>query len=103
KVDAATIINRLRPRMNRLPVAQAFLQAPQDIRIGGRGGNALYQFTIQADNVDDLNKWGPILLANMKKVPGLQDVNSDQQNGGLQSFVTYDRMAAAQLGITPQT
>jgi len=103
KIFAPDIINRLRPKLNRLPVAQAFLQAAQDIRIGGRGSNALYQYTIQADNVDDLNKWGPILLANMKKVPGLQDVNSDQQNGGLQSYVNYDRMAAAQLGITPQT
>ena len=103
KINAADIINRLRPKLNRLPVAQAFLQAAQDIRIGGRGSNALYQYTIQADNVDDLNKWGPILLANMKKIRGLQDVNSDQQNGGLQSYVNYDRMAAAQLGITPQT
>ncbi len=102
KINAAEIINRLRPKLNRLPVAQAFLQPAQDIRIGGRGSNALYQYTIQADNVDDLNKWGPILLANMKKVPGLQDVNSDQQNGGLQSYVNYDRLAAAQLGITPQ-
>ena len=98
---AMDVINRLRPKMNRLPVAQAFLQPAQDIRIGGRGSSALYQYTIQADNVDDLNKWGPILLANMKKVPGLQDVNSDQQNGGLQSYVTYDRTSAARLGITP--
>ncbi|MGA8030270.1 MAG: efflux RND transporter permease subunit [Bryobacteraceae bacterium] len=102
KVDAPTIINRLRPKLNRLPAAQAFLQAAQDIRIGGRGSNALYQYTIQADSVTDLNKWGPILLANMKKLPGLQDVNSDQQNGGLQSYLTYDRTRAAQLGLTPQ-
>jgi len=101
--SAMEVINRLRPKMNRLPVAQAFLQASQDIRIGGRGSAALYQYTIQADNVDDLNKWGPILLANMKKIPGLQDVNSDQQNGGLQAYVSYDRIAAAQLGLTPQT
>jgi len=103
KVSAAEIINRLRPQLNRLPAAQAFLQAAQDIRIGGRGGGALYQYTIKADNVDDLNKWGPILLANMKKLPGLQDVNSDQQNGGLQSSLTYDRTAAARLAITPQS
>jgi multidrug efflux pump len=102
KVDAAAIINRLRPKLNRLPVAQAFLQASQDIRIGGRQSAALYQYTIQADNVNDLNKWGPILLANMKKLPGLQDVNSDQQNGGLQTYLTYDRTAAARLAITPQ-
>ena len=102
KIDAAGIINRLRPKLNRLPVAQAFLQASQDIRIGGRQSAALYQYTIQADNVDDLNRWGPILLANMKKLPGLQDVNTDQQNGGLQSYLTYDRTAAARLGLTPQ-
>jgi multidrug efflux pump len=102
KIGAADIINRLRPKLNRLPVAQAFLQPSQDIRIGGRQSNALYQYTIQADSVDDLNKWGPILLANMKKIHGLQDVNSDQQNGGLQSYLTYDRTAAAQLGFTAQ-
>ena len=103
KVDASTIINRLRPKLNRLPVAQAYLQAAQDIRIGGRASAALYQYTIQADNVEDLNKWGPILLANMKKLHGLQDVNSDQQNGGLQTYLTYDRVHAASLGFTPQS
>jgi multidrug efflux pump len=103
KINAAEIINRLRPKMNRLPVAQGFLQASQDIRIGGRSSAALYQYTIQSDNIDDLDKWGPILLANMKKIHGLQDVNSDQQNGGLQAYVSYDRIAAAQLGVTPQT
>jgi multidrug efflux pump len=103
KVSAADIINRLRPKMNRLPVASAFLQAAQDLRIGGRGGNALYQYTIQCDNVQDLSKWGPILLGEMKKLPGLQDVNSDQQNGGLSEVVTYDRTSAAKLGLTAQS
>ncbi|MGA7565435.1 MAG: efflux RND transporter permease subunit [Terriglobales bacterium] len=102
KIGAEAILNRLRPRMNRLPVASAFLQAAQDLRIGGRGSAALYQYTIQCDNVQDLSQWGPILLAQMKKLPGLQDVNSDQQNGGLQQMVTYDRTAAARLGITTQ-
>jgi multidrug efflux pump len=103
KIGAADIINRLRPKMNRLPVASAFLQAAQDLRIGGRSSNALYQYTIQCDNVQDLSKWGPILLAAMKKLPGLQDVNSDQQNGGLQELVTYDRTTAARLGMTAQS
>ena len=103
KIGAADIINRLRPKLNRLPVASAFLQAAQDLRIGGRGSNALYQYTIQCDNVQDLSKWGPILLAEMKKLPGLQDVNSDQQNGGLSEFVTYDRTNAARLGMTAQS
>jgi multidrug efflux pump len=100
-VSAMDIINRLRPKMNRLPVAQAFLQAAQDLRIGGRGSNALYQYTLQADNVSDLAHWGPLLLAQMKRLPGFQDVNSDQQNGGLEEYVTYDRVAAARLGLTP--
>jgi multidrug efflux pump len=103
KIGAADIINRLRPKMNRLPVASAFLQAAQDLRIGGRGSNALYQYTIQSDNVQDLSKWGPILLTQMKKLPGLQDVNSDQQNGGLAELMTYDRTSAAKLGFTAQS
>src|SRR6202051_3024953 len=103
KIGAADIINRLRPKMNRLPVASAFLQAAQDLRIGGRGSNALYQYTIQCDNVQDLSKWGPILFTEMKKLPGLQDVNSDQQNGGLAELVTFDRTSAARLGQTAST
>jgi multidrug efflux pump len=102
KVGAPEIINRLRPKMNRLPVASAFLQASQDLRIGGRSSAALYQYTIQSDNVQDLSHWGPILLAEMKKLPGLQDVNSDQQNGGLEELLTYDRTSAARMGITAQ-
>ena len=66
KVTAPEIIGRLRPKMSRLPVASAFLQAAQDLRIGGRQSNALYQYTIQSDNVRDLSQWGPILLARMK-------------------------------------
>ena len=73
------------------------------LRIGGRGSNALYQYTIQCDNVEDLSHWGPILLAEMKKLPGLQDVNSDQQNGGLSGVVTFDRASAARLGQTAST
>jgi len=102
KVGAADIINRLRPKLNRLPVASAFLQASQDLRIGGRSSAALYQYTIQSDNVQDLSKWGPVLLNEMKKIPGLQDVNSDQQNGGLEELMTYDRTSAARLGLTAQ-
>jgi multidrug efflux pump len=101
RTAAPDIINRLRPKLNRLPVASAFLQAAQDLRIGGRGGSALYQYTIQSDNVTDLAKWGPILLAEMKKLPGFQDVNTDAQNNGLQELLTYDRPTAARLGITP--
>ncbi len=100
-VTAAQFLNRVRPKMNRLPVASAFLQAAQDIRIGGRSSNALYQYTIQSDTTQDLNTWGPILLREMKKLPGFQDVNSDQQNGGLSELLSYDRVTMGRLGITP--
>ncbi len=102
KVGAPEIINRLRPKLNHLPVASAFLQASQDLRIGGRSSSALYQYTIQSDSVQDLSHWGPILLAEMKKLPGLQDVNTDQQNGGLEELLNYDRARAARLGLTAQ-
>ena len=102
KVGAAEIINRLRPRLNRLPVASVFLQAAQDLRIGGRGSNALYQYTLQSDSAKELAQWGPILLNAMKHLPGLQDVNSDQQNGGRDELLTFDRVTAAKLGLTVQ-
>jgi multidrug efflux pump len=103
KIGAPEIINRLRPQLNRLPVASAFLQASQDLRIGGRGSNALYQYTIQSDNISDLATWGPRVFAEMKKLPGFQDVNSDQQNGGLDILLNYDRVTAAKLGQTAQS
>jgi multidrug efflux pump len=102
KVTAPDIINRLRNRMSPLPVASVFFQAAQDLRIGGRVSNALYQYTIQSSNVRELSQWGSTLLAQMKTLPVLQDVNSDQQNNGLEEFVTYDRTTAARLGITSQ-
>jgi multidrug efflux pump len=103
KVEATQIIARLRPQLNRLPGASTFLQAAQDLRIGGRGGNAMYQYTLQSDNLPDLTKWGPTLLNEMKGLPGFQDVSSDQQNGGLDEIMTYDRKTAARLGITAQS
>jgi multidrug efflux pump len=102
-VSATQIIDRLRPQLNRLPVASAFLQPVQDLRIGGRSGNALYQYTIQTDNVQDLVKWGPTLQGAMKRLPGLQDVSSDQQNGGLDELMRYDRVTAAKLGLTAKS
>jgi multidrug efflux pump len=102
KVSASQIIDRLRPKLNRLPTASAFLQAAQDLRIGGRSSNAMYQYTLQADNVQDLFTWGPRILSQMQHLPGLQDVSSDQQNGGLDELLNYDRVTAAKLGITVQ-
>jgi multidrug efflux pump len=102
KDSAMQVINEIRPKMARLPVASAFLQPVQDLRIGGRSSNALYQYTVQSDDIPDLAKWGPILLDQMRKLPGLQDVNTDQQNGGLEEMLDFDRVTAARLGQTPQ-
>jgi multidrug efflux pump len=102
-LSADRIISRLRAQLNRLPVASAYLQAVQDIRMGGRASNAMYQYTIQSDNPKDLSRWGPVLLREIKGLPGLQDVSSDQQNGGLAELVTYDRLTAAKLGLTVQS
>ncbi len=101
--SATQIIDRLRPQLNRLPVASAFLQAAQDLRIGGRSSNAMYQYTIQADSVQELLQWGPAILGQMQHLPGLQDVSSDQQNGGLDLLMNYDRVTAAKLGLTAQS
>jgi multidrug efflux pump len=103
KASAMQVIGRLRSQLNRLPIAAAFFQPVQDLRIGGRSSNALYQYTLQSDNFNDIAHWGPILLANMKKMPLLLDVNSDQQNGGLEEMLTYDRVTAARLGQTAQS
>jgi multidrug efflux pump len=101
--SASQIIDRLRPKLNRLPGASAFLQPVQDLRIGGRASAAMYQYTIQSDNAKDLAQWGPILLGAMKRLHGLQDVSSDQQDGGLDEVMTYDRVTAARLGLTTQS
>ncbi len=102
KVSATQIINRLRPKLAKIPGAATFLQPVQDIRIGGRQANAAYQYTLQAETTQDLQKYGPELLAALRKAKGFQDVNSDQQNNGLQALLTYDRLTAARLGVNPQ-
>lgn len=102
KISSSDVINRLRPKLTSVPGATVFLQAGQDLRIGGRQSNAQFQYTIQSDNLDDLVKWGPQLLQQMRKLPGFTDVNTDQQNSGLQASLIYDRDTASRLGITPQ-
>jgi multidrug efflux pump len=102
KISSSQVIDRLRPKLTSLPGATVFLQAGQDLRIGGRQSNAQYQYTLQSDNIDDLVAWGPRLLAEMRKLRILTDVNTDQQNSGLQASLVYDRDTASRLGITPQ-
>ncbi|HEV2836809.1 MAG TPA: multidrug efflux RND transporter permease subunit [Pyrinomonadaceae bacterium] len=103
KVSADEIIRRLRRQLATVEGASLFLQSTQDLRVGGRGGNAQYQYTIQSENLDDLVKWAPILLQQLRKVAAVTDVNSDQQNSGLQELLDYDRATAERLGITPET
>ncbi len=100
--SAAQIVDRLRGKLAKVPGAATFLQATQDIRIGGRQSNAMYQYTLEAESSEDLTTYGPQLLAAMRKAPGFADVNTDQQNHGLQALLTYDRPTAARLGLTPQ-
>jgi multidrug efflux pump len=102
RLTSSQVIDRLRPKLNTLIGARVVLQAGQDLRIGGRQSNAQYQYTIQSDNVGDLVQWGPKLFAAMKKLKQLRDVDTDQQNSGLEAFLTYDRQTAARMGITPQ-
>ncbi|WP_322049014.1 efflux RND transporter permease subunit [Paraburkholderia sp. J67] len=101
KISADEVIAQLRGPLSNVAGARTFLQSVQDIRVGGRQSNAQYQFTLLADNTTDLYKWGPKLTEALQARPELADVNSDQQQGGLESMVTIDRQSAARLNITP--
>src|SRR5215475_5378358 len=99
--SADEVITRLRRSMAVVPGATLFLQAVQDIRVGGRASNAQYQYTLQGDSLEELNEWSPKIAAALQRETSvLADVNSDQQNKGLESDVTIDRDAAARLGVT---
>jgi len=102
KVSTDGVIARLRGKLSQEPGASLFLQAAQDIRVGGRQSNATYQYTLQSDNLDDLRTWTPKIDEALQKVPELADVNSDQQDKGLETALQFDRDAAARLGLTTQ-
>ena len=102
KITADYIIARLRPQLARIPGATLYLQASQDLRVGGRSSSALYQFTLRGDNLQDLTVYGPRMLQALRRLPQITDVNTDQQNNGLQSVLQYDRAAAARFAISPQ-
>ncbi|MDQ2842375.1 MAG: multidrug efflux RND transporter permease subunit [Acidobacteriota bacterium] len=101
KASADQVINRLRGKLARIPGATLYMQSAQDIRIGGRGGNSQYQYTLQSDKLSDLNEWAPKLLARLKTVPLVLDANSDQQVHGLESKLIIDRSTASRLGVNP--
>ena len=102
-VTADDVINRLRGKLAVVPGATLILQSAQDLTIGGRFGNAQYQYTLQSSNLDDLNNWSPRLLQKLKSLKELTDTNSDQQDKGLQAKLVIDRDTASRLGITPET
>src|SRR2546428_607571 len=93
------VIARLRGKLARVPGARLFMQAFQDLRVGGRLTGAQYQFTLQGDNVRELNEWAPRVLSKMRSLPVLTDVNSDQQDRGLEASLVIDRDTASRLGI----
>jgi multidrug efflux pump len=100
-ISADGVITRLRKEMAVVPGATMFLQAVQDIRVGGRASNAQYQYTLQGPTLEELNEWSPKITAALQRETSiLADVNSDQQNKGLESDLVIDRDAASQLGIT---
>ncbi|MGO9262160.1 MAG: multidrug efflux RND transporter permease subunit [Bryobacteraceae bacterium] len=102
KITVDYIMQRLRPKLAKIPGATLYLQANQDLRVGGRNSAALYQFTMRGDNLQDLIVYAPQMLQQLKSLPIIVDVNTDQQNRGLQSMVAYDRETAARFGISPQ-
>jgi multidrug efflux pump len=102
KISADQVIARIRAKTAKIPGAALYLQAVQDLSVGGRYGGAQYQYTLQADNLEDLTHWAPILQQRISKIPELRDVNTDQQLRGLQSSLVIDRDTAARLGVSVQ-
>jgi multidrug efflux pump len=96
------VIARLRGPLAQVPGGRLFLVSAQDIRAGGRQSNAAYQFTLQSDSSQELQEWGPKLLQALQRNPILADLNSDQQQKGLETDIVIDRDTAARLGVTPQ-
>jgi multidrug efflux pump len=100
KLSVDQVIARIRSKSVKIPGAALYLQAVQDLSLGGRFGGAQYQYTLQADNLQDLTHWAPVLQQRMSRIPELRDVNSDQQLRGLQSSIFIDRDTAARLGVS---
>ncbi|MHB8447905.1 MAG: multidrug efflux RND transporter permease subunit [Rudaea sp.] len=101
-ISTDDVINRLRPKLGREPGASLFLQAAQDIRTGGRQSNSAYQYTLLSDDLGALRAWAPKIVEALKQEPEVTDVDSDQQDKGLETQLVFDRDAAARLGITTQ-
>jgi multidrug efflux pump len=99
-VSADELIDRLRGKLATIPGASVYLQVPQDVNVGGRGSNSQFQFTLQDDDLNELNHWSEILLNRLSKIPELQDPNSDAQSHGLEAKLVVDRDSASRLGVS---
>jgi multidrug efflux pump len=99
-LSSAEVIDRLRPRLEKVAGARLFLSPGGQIRAGGRGGNGNYQYTILGDTLEDLNVWLPKITTALQDVPELEDVNSDQSDKGLEVNLKIDRVTAARLGLS---
>ena len=99
KISADQVIARLRGKTSDIAGAALYMQSVQDVNVGGRFSGAQYQYTLQADNLSDLYKWAPIVMKRMRQIPDLRDINSDQQNKGLQAFLQVDRDTAGRMGV----
>jgi multidrug efflux pump len=102
QVSVDQAIARLRPKLAKVPGAPTVLQAIQDLRIGGRASSAQYQYTLQSVDLAELNTWAPRVERRLRTINEITDVNSDQQDKGLQSLVVFDRSTATRLGLSPQ-
>ena len=100
RISADLVINRIRDRLSNIYGATLYMQSAQDLVIGGRQSNAQFQYTVTGDNVDEVNKYTPIIMEKISNVPGVIDVNTDQGNHALQVFVEVDYNKAAFLGVT---
>jgi len=102
KVSADQVIGRIRGKATRVTGATLFMQAVQDIRVGGRPSSSQYQYTLQGDNLKDLNQWAPRLMRRLQRLPQLRDVSTDQQDRGLEAYLAVERDTASRLGVTAQ-
>jgi len=102
KESADDVINRLRGKLARVPGSTLYLQATQDIRVGGRSSNSQYQYTLQGDDLNDLRTWSPRVLEALRTLPEIVDANTTQQDKGLQISLDIDRDTASRLGVTQQ-
>jgi multidrug efflux pump len=100
KESSAEVIARLRPRLARVTGVAMFLNPVQDVRVGGRSSNSTYQYTLQSDDLESLRTWARRLAERMKQDPVLTDVDTDQEDHGIETYVTVDRGTAARFGIT---